>query len=121
VLGSRSSETRGAARAVLERLVEAGLVEAHGVKRGRTFTLAASVYREMGDRAGYVRQAGFDRIQQEQMILKYARENGRITRREAAALCHLSDDQASRILRKLSSENKLRLEGEKRGAYYRLP
>ncbi len=111
----------GAARAVLGRLVEAGLVEAHGVKRGRTFTLAASVYREMGDQAGYVRQAGFDRIQQEQMILKYARENGRITRREAASLCHLSDDQASRILRKLSSENKLRLEGEKRGAYYRLP
>lgn len=110
-----------AARAVLEKLVEAGLVEAHGVKKGRTFTLAASVYRKFGDHAGYVRQAGFDPIQQEQMILKYATEHGRITRREAASLCHLSDDQASRILRKLNSENKLQMEGQKRGAYYRLP
>lgn len=72
------------ARSVLERLVEAGLVEAHGVKKGRTFTLAASVYREMDDKEGYVRQVGFEPIQQEQMALKYAKEHGRITRREAA-------------------------------------
>lgn len=32
------------ARRVLEGLVEAGIVEAHGVKRGRTYTLSAKVY-----------------------------------------------------------------------------
>jgi len=36
------------ARSVLERLVEAGLVEAHGVKKGRTYTLSPQVYRELG-------------------------------------------------------------------------
>jgi ATP-dependent DNA helicase RecG len=35
------------ARSVLERLVEAGLVEAHGVKKGRTYTLSPQVYREV--------------------------------------------------------------------------
>lgn len=109
------------ARAVLERLVEAGLVEAHGVKKGRTFTLASSVYREMDDKAGYVRQVGFEPIQQEQMVLKYAKEHGRITRREAATLCQLSEDQASRLLRRLAAEGKLAKLGERRGSHYQIP
>ncbi len=50
------------ARSVLERLVEAGLVEAHGVKKGRTYTLSPQVYRELGQSADYVRQAGFNLI-----------------------------------------------------------
>jgi ATP-dependent DNA helicase RecG len=65
-----------AARAVLEHLVEAGLVEAHGVKKGRTYTLGAKVYRAFGQSAGYVRQAGFDPIQQEQMVLQFVSKHG---------------------------------------------
>jgi ATP-dependent DNA helicase RecG len=109
------------ARAVLERLVEAGLVEAHGVKKGRTFTLASSVYRDMDDKEGYVRQVGFEPIQQEQMVLKYAKEHGKITRREAASLCQVSAGQASHLLRRLATEGKLQIEGERRGAHYRIP
>lgn len=110
-----------AARAVLERLVEAGLVEAHGVTKGRTFMLASAVYREIGEADSYVRQAGFDAIQQEQMVLKYVREHGEIGRKDAADLCRLSKDQASRLLRKLLSEDKLVMAGKGRGAHYRLP
>lgn len=109
------------ARSVLERLVEAGLVQAHGVKKGRTFTLASSVYRDMDDKEGYVRQVGFEPIQQEQMVLNFAKEHGRITRREAASLCQLSDDQASRLLRRLATEGKLVKLGERRGSHYRIP
>lgn len=75
------------ARSVLERLVEAGLVEAHGVKKGRTYTLSPQVYRELGQSADYVRLAGFEPIQQEQMVLQYVRTHGRITRKEAVELC----------------------------------
>ena len=51
-----------AARALLERLVESGLVQPHGQTRGRTYTLSPAVYRTLGQETGYVRQAGFDRL-----------------------------------------------------------
>lgn len=115
----QKSETQ--ARAVLERLAEAGLVEAHGIKRGRTYTLSAGVYRGLGKSAGYVRQTGFDQIQQEQMILRYAEKNGKITRKDAAALCRISEDQASWILRKISKNGLLTMHGKGRGTYYAVP
>ena len=71
-----------AARSVLERLVEAGLIQAHGVRKGRTYTLSPVVYRELGLPAHYVRQAGFDPLQQEQMVLPYVDEHGRIRRQD---------------------------------------
>lgn len=107
------------ARIVLGRLVDAGIVEARGEGRGRTYHLSAAMYRVLGDRAGYLRVRGFEPAQQEALVLQYAQEHGQITRREAAELCKLSGDQASRLLRKLATErNELSLEGERRGARY---
>lgn len=106
------------ARSVLERLVEAGLVEAHGIKKGRTYTLSPQVYRELGQSASYVRQVGFERIQQEQMVMQYIHTHGRITRHETVELCRISEDQASHLLRRLTAANQLKLLGQGRGAYY---
>jgi ATP-dependent DNA helicase RecG len=106
------------ARSVLERLVEAGLVEAHGVKKGRTYTLSSRVYRELGQSADYVRQAGFDSIQQEQMVLNYVQTHNTITRQGAMELCRISSDQATRLLRKLVDTKQLQRVGQGRGAYY---
>ncbi|MFZ4736273.1 MAG: RNA-binding domain-containing protein [Bradymonadia bacterium] len=107
------------ARTVLARLVDAGILEARGAGRGRAYHLSGAMYRVLGDRAGYVRVRGFEPVQQEQMVLQYAQEHGQITRREAAELCKLSGDQASRLLRRLASEHpELCLEGERRGARY---
>jgi hypothetical protein len=39
-----------------------------------------------------------DRIQQEQMILQYIRNNGQIKRKDVMDLCRLSRDRASRLL-----------------------
>lgn len=103
---------------MLKRLVESGLVEARGIKKGRIYTLSAKVYRAIGQSAGYVRQAGFDPIQQEQMALQYVRNHGRITRKDASELCRLGGDQASRLLRRLQAEGKLTVVGRGRGAYY---
>lgn len=60
-----------AVRANLEKLLEAGLVMAHGGKRARTCTLSAKVYRHSGRKAACVCQTGFDPIRQEQMVLSY--------------------------------------------------
>lgn len=92
-------------RAVLNRLVEAGLVEARGEKKSRAWHLSAATYRRLGDKAAYVRQRGFEPLQQEQMVLQYVARHGRITRREAAELCRLSPDQAYRLLTRLTSES----------------
>jgi ATP-dependent DNA helicase RecG len=107
-----------AARVVLERLVEAGLVQPHGQARGRTYTLSPSVYRKLGQDAGYVRQVGFDALQQEQMVKRFVREHGSIQRKDVVELCRLSDRQAKHLLGKLVSDGALRLVGQGRGARY---
>lgn len=107
-----------AARAVLERLVEAGLVEAHGVKKGRTYTLSAEVYRRLGQPADYVRQAGFEPLQQEQMVRRFVREHGSIRRRDVIDLCRMGGQQATRLLRSLVDRKVLKKRGKQRGTYY---
>lgn len=117
-VASAIRKSESATRSVLERLVEAGLVERHGIKKGRTYTLSAEVYRDFGQSSDYIRQAGFDPIQQEQMVLQYVKTHGRITRKDAVNLCRISEDQASHLLRKLHTEHKLTLDGKGRGAFY---
>ena len=108
------------ARVVLERLVEAGLIEAHGIRRARTYYLSASTYRRLGAMTAYIRRRGFETIQQEQMILDYVRTYGKITRGDAARLCRLGPYQATRLLGKMVEKGKLRKHGSKRGTYYTL-
>ncbi|MCB9736463.1 MAG: winged helix DNA-binding domain-containing protein, partial [Deltaproteobacteria bacterium] len=106
------------ARRVVEALVEEGYAEAHGVKKGRTYTLSARVYRLLGDPGGYVRQAGFDAIQQEQMVMTYAATHGVVRRQDVMALCRLSGPQATRLLARLEASGRLVREGQGRGVSY---
>jgi len=106
------------ARAVLERLVEAGLVEGRGERKGRTYHLSAAAYRRLGVPSAYVRRRGFEPIQWEQMILQYVRAHGRITRREAAELCQISSPQARNLLAKLTEKGLLLRQGRRRGIFY---
>jgi len=106
------------ARARLARLVEVGLVEARGERRGRSYHLSAAIYRRLGDKAGYVRQRGFEPLQHEQMVLQYARSHGRITRAEVAQLCQTSSAQARNILKRLIRKGLLSVAGSRRAAYY---
>lgn len=108
------------ARAALNRLADRGLLEARGDGKGRTYHLAAALYRRLGEPAQYVRTRGFDDIQQEQMVMTYVQRHGSITRREAADLCHLDGAEASRLLRRLRDEGKLNLVGERRASRYEL-
>jgi ATP-dependent DNA helicase RecG len=105
-------------RATLERLVEAGLLEPHGAGRGRTYTLSARLYRKAGKKAEYVRQVGFNPVQQDQMVLSYIDKHGSIKRAEVMDLCHPTNDQASKLLDKMAKESRLDMHDERRGAYY---
>lgn len=107
-------------KACVEKLVEAGLVEAHGVGRHRSFTLSAKLYQVQGEDVGYIRQKGFDDIQQEQMILSYLKSYQRINRGKVMELCHLNKSQAAKILQKMRDDNVIEMHGKRKYAYYTL-
>ncbi len=111
----------GQAKRTLEQLVEAGLVEAHGSTRGRSYTLSADMYRVQGDKLAYTRQAGFSKLQHEQMVLSFAGQHGRIKRSEVMALCHLDESQAGKLLSRLEGDGRLVQHGSRRWAYYTVP
>jgi len=117
-LTADTQKSEQATRTALERLVEAGLVEAHGTGRGRTYTLSAKVYRHTGQKAAYIRQAGFDPIQQEQMVLAYIDKHGSIKRGDVAELCRLTLPQAYHLLKRLEKKGKIRQTGKMRHAAY---
>jgi ATP-dependent DNA helicase RecG len=108
------------ARSVLENLVETGLLERRGDRKGRTYLLSAGVYREIGHPEAYVRARGFEPLQMEQMIFQFVQAHGQITRREVVELCRLSKNQAGYLLKKLTERGDLRLMGSGRGAHYKL-
>lgn len=111
-------KTESQVRATLEKLLEAGIIEAHGMGRSRTYTLSVKVYQQTGQKSAYVRQAGFDPIQQEQMVLKYIDMHGGIKREEVMDLCRLGKDQAYRLLKKLVISRHIRFEGKGKGGRY---
>jgi len=117
-LAERIQRDAASAKRTLEALTEAGLVEAHGTTRGRSYTLSAAVYQRQGDKAAYTRQAGFAPIQHEQMVLSYVRQHGQIRRAEVMELCRLSEGQAKELIRKLKGRGELVQHGERRTAYY---
>ncbi|MCY1292544.1 hypothetical protein D9M69_428870 [compost metagenome] len=119
-LAGQIQRDAASAKRTLEALCEAGLVEAHGATRARSYTLSASVYQASGEKAAYTRQAGFTSIQNEQMVLSYVRQHGQIRRAEVMGLCRLADSQAKKLLARLRDEKRLVQHGERRGSYYTL-
>jgi ATP-dependent DNA helicase RecG len=109
------------ARALLERLVEEGLVEARGENRGRVYHLAARVYDAVGQPEAYVRTHGIDPIRQEAAVLQFVEAHRRIKRENVVELCGLTERQATQLLGRLVREGKLVRRGAKRWSYYEAP
>ncbi len=107
------------ARATLEKLHERGLIERRGNKRATAYHLSVALYQRFHMEAEYIRAKGFEPLQHEQMVISYVRKHGKITRSQAAELCHLGPYQATRLLQVLREKYKeFQKVGEKKGAYY---
>ena len=117
-LAQAVQKPESAVRSVVEKLVEAGLVEPHGSGRGRTYTLSAKMYRSAGQKSEYIRQAGFSAIQQEQMVLSYIDKHSHIKRADVIELCQLSPPQAYRLLKRLREKELIEKTGDRRHAIY---
>jgi ATP-dependent DNA helicase RecG len=106
-------------RAVLERLVERGFVEAKGEKKGRIYHLSAQLYRRFGDSSGYVRVHGISALKHEAMVMEFVEAHGRIARKDVIDLCGISGDQSGRLLKKLEKKGLLVRKGSPpRWTYY---
>lgn len=103
---------------IIESLAEAGLVEAIGTGKGRYYILSSKVYQSSDNTAGYVRQTGIDKFRHDELVLKFAKTQGHITRGNVAELLHITPSQAYRTLRKLADEKRLKLVGKGKYAKY---
>lgn len=106
------------ARAVTESLVEAGLVEARGSGKGRSYILSASVYRKLGQSVSYVYAKGFEAEQMEPMILQYVKAHEKVSRGDVMKLCRVNENQAAHLLKKLVTSGELQRVGMGRAAAY---
>ena len=109
------------AKAVVEKLVEAGLVDASGNNKARFYILSSKVYKEQDNIVGYVRQTGIDAVKYEAWIMELIhKQGGRITRDNVVELLNVTPSQAYRLLKKMSDKGYIKLVGNGRAAYYEL-
>lgn len=74
----------------------------------------------MGQHEEYIWQAGFDQLQQIQLIKNYIREYGRIQRQGVATLCRLDPREAGYLLDRLVQSGELERIGMRRRSVYYL-
>jgi ATP-dependent DNA helicase RecG len=103
---------------LLEPLAESGLIQGHGMGRGRQYTLSPLVYKQLGQGLAYTQQAGFDELQQVELIRNLVRQQESIKREDVISLCRLSPRQASHKLDQMVAAGLLARKGKKRGTYY---
>lgn len=109
------------AKAVVEKLVEAGLVEASGNNKARFYILSSKVYKEQDNIVGYVRQTGIDAVKYEAWIMELIqKQGGRITRDNVVELLNVTPSQAYRLLKKMSDKGRIKLVGNGRSAHYEM-
>jgi len=108
----------GEAGEVLDRLVQDGLLNRVGTGRAATYQLTVETAEQL-----QVPTLGqlLTPEEQEARVLEYVQEQGQITNRECRQVCGLNLYQASRLLSRMTDEEKLRAVGAGRGRAYVAP
>lgn len=104
------------AKALLQRLVERGLIR-RAAARG-AYSLTAAVYRGLDAAADYVRGKDYERIQQMAMVEEYVAAHGKIVRSQVADLCRITSGEAKRLLESMRRAERLVVVGSRRQAFY---
>ena len=105
-------------RATVERMAEAGLIEAIGSGKGRTYILSSKAYLK---KAEYVRQTDIEKIRYPELVMQLVEKQDVISRKDVVDLLHVTASQAYRILDNLVDRGQLRREGSTRNSVYRKP
>lgn len=107
-------------KAILEKSIETGLVEAYGNGRGRSYMLSHKAYGDGRKSIGYVRQADIDETRFLELIINLAQKNEFISRSDVVQLLHVPESKAYRLLKKLVAENTLTAVNKGHYAKYKL-
>jgi len=102
-------------RAAVERMTEAGLLDAMGNTKGRSYILSQKVYQ---DKVGYVRQTDIESIRYPELVKSLAGKKKAISRKDVADLLHITPSQAYRVLQKLVETGDLEQTGKGRNTLY---
>ena len=73
-------------REILMRMINRGLLEKSGVKKGLIFRLSGSLCKKLGESISYIRGRGVDEIRHPELILEYVKEYGSINNTETREL-----------------------------------
>lgn len=105
-------------RSVLESLVESGLVDASGTRRGRSYLLSERYYRLTKKPYAYVRSHDIKTLRYAELIMELAGHQGHVSRADVVELLHVTPSQAFRLLQKLVKAERLALNGKGAEAKY---
>lgn len=106
------------AQSVLDRLSGRGFIEERNERKERVYYLTTQLHRQIGLVSRLLRPS---LAEQEEMVLRYVDQYGQITRREILEILNISERQARSLLRRLTTNNRLKLQSLGRSAYYIRP
>ncbi len=106
-------------KAIVEWLIELGMVEGVGNGSARRYMLSSKVYSITNNKVGYTRQRGWDTWQERELILAHMEKYNEITREGVVELCRCTPNHASWLLRQLVKDEIVTLCGGGRGSFYK--
>ena len=110
------SET--AVKGVLDASIAAGLVEAFGVARNRSYILSPKVYKTQTEKIGCVRQADIDEARYPELIVNLAKSTDFLSRADVVQLLRVTPQKAYSLLKKLVEQGVLKSVNKGRYAKY---
>ena len=114
-LSEETSLPEARVRAAVERMTEAGLLDAVGNTKGRSYILNQKVYQ---DKVRYVRQTDIESIRYPELVRKLAEKKKAISRKDVAELLHITPPPAYRVLQRLVVAGELEQTGSGRNTLY---
>ena len=107
-------------KSVLDRAIEAGLVEGFGAGRGRNYILSHKLYQDGQRTAGYVRQCDIDETRYRELVVSMARNSEYISRADVVKLLHVKEAKAYALLKSLAESGTLQPVNKGRYAKYKI-
>lgn len=102
----------------IEKLIENGLVTTSESRKCCYYFLNTKVYKKESSVSNHSKQSVISLKEHEKKILKLAKNQNYITRENLVELIGVNENQAYRILKKLTEQNKLELIGKGRNSKY---
>lgn len=117
-LAEYTQQTEKETNIALQQLIDSQFVRTRITPKAQTYTIKSKLYKKTKQKANYVRQTADELAQQEILIIEHMKEHGSIKSGVVAELCHLTEQQAYRLLQKLVSGGTITRRGNRKASLY---